>query len=127
MPSTSKPRNVEVVKIEQSQAAASGQRYVQRIDSNGIMEITHIHFPPNCNALVDVAVGIYPESGKSIQLIPTEESTFINLDDVTIPFHPYEPVESGYRMWVDIYNYDAVNPHNISVIAEVRISAEEEG
>jgi len=116
------PTNVEVVKIEQNQLAATGARYIQRIDSVGIMEVLWIHFPPNCNALVDIAVGIYPESGKSIQLIPTQDNTYINLDDVTIAFHPYEPTEAGYRLWADIYNYDAGNSHNISIMAEIRKS-----
>lgn len=116
---TGQATNTEVVKIEQTQAASTGQRYTTDIRTKGDLQTIWVHFPAGCNALVEVATGIRTERGVFRQLVPSWKGEFINLDNVTVPFQVDEPVEEGDVLWADIYNYDSTNPHNISVLGEI--------
>ena len=69
-----------------------------------------IHFPPGCNALVDVAAGYSQDK----RLLP--DVGYLALDNVT----PTWPIEKDMGdidlLWVEIRNGDEVNSHTISVI-----------
>jgi len=68
-----------------------------------------ISFPPGCAGLVKVAVW----KGMK-QLVP--DRGFLNLDNATPVFPFEEPIREGDRIWVDIYNYDALNKHTPQVL-----------
>ena len=80
----------------------------------GRIKAVTMHFPQNCNALVDVAFG-----HSEVWVIPSEINTYIALNAATPTFPADEPVEKGEYLWVEIRNGDGLNPHSISVIATV--------
>jgi len=68
-----------------------------------------IHWPPGCNALVEVAVGYSQDK----RLLP--EEGYLALDNATPTWNVNKVTESD-TLWVEIRNGDSVNPHTISVI-----------
>lgn len=80
----------------------------------GRIKAVTMHFPQNCNALVDVAFG-----HSEVWLIPSEIDTYIALNNATPTFPTDEPVEKGEHLWVAMRNGDGAEPHSISVIATV--------
>ena len=66
-------------------------------------------WPPNCNGLVDIAMGIgntqiYPEHG------------FLALNATTPIFRGNPvPVRRNTQIWVEFQNHDAANPHTPTV------------
>jgi hypothetical protein len=68
-----------------------------------------IHWPPGCNALVEVAVGYSQDK----RLLP--EEGYLALDDTTPTWVVNKDIESD-TLWAEIKNGDSVNAHTISVI-----------
>lgn len=100
---------VTQIRIQQTLAPLTGNRFFDKCPWDAIMTSICFHFPPGCNALVDVAAG---HSGK--QAFPQEG--FIALDAATPVFPISERVTAGEQLWCEIRNGDAVNPHTITVI-----------
>lgn len=75
-----------------------------------------VHFPTNCNAKVDVAVG--HEYSRN-WLLPSLMDTYIALDDTTQSWYFVgEGVEKGESIWTRMRNR-GLNPHTISVVVTV--------
>ncbi len=102
-------RKREVIRFVETVAAASGVEVFQDTPAGGIVKDVLIHWPPGCQALVDVAV-----SHQQTQFCPREG--YLNLDDVTPTFKTEERVENGEEFKVEIRNADALNPHTITVV-----------
>lgn len=79
-------------------------------------EITEIkvHWPTNCNAKVDVAVG-----HNTKWVLPSDVEKYIALDDTTQSW-PFtgEVVEKGEKIWTRMQNR-GTNPHTITVTVTV--------
>jgi len=74
-----------------------------------------IHWPPGCLGLVDVRCG-----HGIAQCLPSRESLYLNLDNVTPEFHfKDEEVGGSEPLWTEINNRDGGNDHNITVVMEV--------
>lgn len=72
------------------------------------------HWPPGCNALVDIAFG-----HKDTWVMPALVDTFLALDDATPVFVANEPIEKGEELWMIVRNGDAINPHTVSVAVTI--------
>ena len=82
-------------------------------DVSGHIKSITIAFPPGCSGLVRVAVW------KNLkQLVP--DKGFLNLDNATPVFPFEEPVQIGDRIWIDVYNYDAMNKHTPQVLVIIQ-------
>lgn len=97
------------INFQQTLAPLQGGRFSRNCPWDAVITSIMLHFPPGCNALVDVAIG----HGNS-QLCPTDG--FVALDAATPVIPMRESVKSGEEFWVEIRNGDAINPHTISVI-----------
>lgn len=76
------------------------------------VKVVTIHWPANCNALVDVMVG----HGVT-QFCPREG--YLALNDAT-PSYPFdEPVDEREEIWVEMINGDGGFTHNITVTVTV--------
>lgn len=93
-------------------AANSGIRLSDSIPFNGHVKEIMIHWPPGCNALVDVMVG-YELS----QLCP--RSGFLALDSVTPAYQFNFPVVKDRQCWVEMRNRDGLWPHTITVTVSI--------
>lgn len=78
-------------------------------------EITEIalHFPLNCNALVEIMSGV-----RQVQVAPAVGT--IALDNATKGFSVRKEVVYGERLWADINNGDAGFAHTPSIIFTIR-------
>lgn len=65
-----------------------------------------LHFPPGCNGLVQVRVGVDQ----------TELTDWIALDDTTQNLRASFHVKQGDRIWAEIFNYDSEYSHKIGVV-----------
>jgi len=72
------------------------------------------HWPPGCNALVEVAFG-----HKDTWVMPALVDTFLALDDATPVFVSNEPIGKGEELWMIVRNGDGANPHTISVAVTI--------
>jgi hypothetical protein len=103
------PENIREFRIQQTVPAATGVILNQMPPFDGYIREVKIHWPPGCNAFVDVRVGHGTK-----QFCPFEG--FLSLDAVT-PTYPFnEYVEHTENIWVEIQNTDGGNPHTISVM-----------
>jgi hypothetical protein len=104
-------QRTEQVPFVQNLAPGQGVRLTHEIelDQGEVVQVT-FHFPAGCNALVDIAFGI---GGR--QILPT--TGVLSLNDATPSFYIKEKVKRGAVLWVQMANGDAVNPHNVSVVA----------
>ena len=100
------------VQFRQAVAASTGQVMSERCPLTGKCISITFHFPPGCNALVLVRAGIGQE-----QLIPS--NGFIALDDATPKFPILKDVLYGQRLWIEIQNTDAINPHTPGIIFDL--------
>lgn len=111
------PEGVMPTKIEQIPFAynltvagtpTSGVMLSEYAPFSGYIKEVSIHWPANCNGLVDVRVGHGTK-----QFCPDEG--YLALNDVT-PTYPFnEWVNDHEEIWVELQNGDALFPHNITV------------
>jgi len=102
------------VKFKETLAPLAGIEVDKRCPLEGEIISVTIHWPLNCNALVDVAVG-----HDGTWLCPSEPDTFLALNDATPTFPMKEPVVWDERLWAIISNGDGGNPHTITVIITI--------
>jgi len=100
---------VTQVSIQGVLAALTGNRFFAVAPWKALMTSICFHFPPGCNALVDVAAGhlakqAFPQQG------------FLALDNATPVFPVHEELIAGEQLWAEIRNGDAINPHTLTVI-----------
>lgn len=86
----------------------------------GTIKNVILHFPPGCNALVEVRV-----SHGTKQIVPREG--YIALNDATPTFEVNEPINVGDSILVEIINHDSTYSHTISTIINISESPEEVG
>ncbi len=72
------------------------------------------HYPPGCNALVDIAFG-----HSSAWLLPSMVNTYMALDAATPVFNISEPIKKSEEMWIIVRNRDGANPHDVSVTVTI--------
>jgi len=72
------------------------------------------HWPPGCNALVDIAFG-----HGDTWVMPALVDTFLALDNATPVFVSNEPTTKGEELWMIVRNGDGVNPHTVSVAVTI--------
>lgn len=84
---------------------------------NGYVSFVVMHFPPGCNALVQVQLAHEKGSagGPRTGILPTDANTFLALDNATPNVNLHFPVKRGDWFYLRIRNTDGVNPHTISV------------
>jgi len=97
------------VRFQETLQPLTGDRFTQDCPYDAIITSICFHFPPGCNALVDVAVG----HGEK-QCFPREGS--IALDAATPVFSINELVNRDEALWAEIKNSDSVNAHTITGI-----------
>lgn len=92
----------------------TGQRIWTKCPLMG--RITQIipHWPPGCNAYVDVAFG-----HSDTWVMPPGTDTFIALDNATPVMNVSEPVIKGEELWMIVNNHDKINPHAITITLTV--------
>ena len=106
------PLETRQVVLSATVPAATAQQIVDFSPLTGRITSVTFHFPPGCNALVDVA---FWKGG--IQISPKQG--FLALDDATPTYPMSEPVRGWDRLWILIRNTDAVNQHTPSVIVTI--------
>lgn len=98
--------------FRKSIAALAEEYEIKRsIWDGNIREIT-VHFPPGCNALVEVKV-----FHGSTQILP--EKGGLALDDATPTFIVEREVRAGDSIRVDWINHDDSYAHTVSVIVGI--------
>lgn len=101
------PTKIEQLLFAYNLAALQGILLTEKAPFFGYIKEVSIHWPPGCNALVDVRVGHAIR-----QFCPREG--YLALDAVT-PTYPFnEWVEKDEETWVEMKNTDGVNSHNIT-------------
>lgn len=78
----------------------------------GRIKVIIIHWPMNCNALVDVRVG----HGVT-QFCP--RTGYLALNDATVSYYFNEPVDDHEEIWVEMINGDGGFTHNITVTVAI--------
>lgn len=101
------------VQFRQNCAALGGYQLNEASPLTGRIVMVTFHYPPGCNALVDVQFLnytqlIYPSSG------------FLALDSATPQFPLDEPVKKNDQLIVVMNNHDAVNAHQITVVVSIQ-------
>jgi len=109
--------------INIAQDAESGQQYTIRrvVTKKGYLSSGFIHFPPGCFGFVDVRVSL-EISGTEVPICPipdleTSTQQFVSIDDFTLPFPIDRDIGKDDLIIVEIRNGDAVNDHDITVLA----------
>lgn len=88
--------------------AGSGARIEELSVLTGFVKEVTIHWPPGCNAFVDVVVGY-----QNTQFCP--RAGFLALDSATPTYYFNEPITKDRPIWVIMQNRDGGFPHNITV------------
>lgn len=112
--STLEERNAVVgettqVNFRETITSLEGDRFEKECPFDGIITSACFHFPPGCNALVDIAIG-----HSDTQSFPREGA--IALDSASPVFPVNEVVSEGEILWTEIKNGDSANSHTVSVI-----------
>ena len=94
--------------------ASQGARVSEVSPLTGTITQIVPHWPPGCNALVDIAFG-----HKDIWVMPGLVDTYLALDNATPVFVSSEPIEKGEELFMIVRNGDAINPHTVSVAVTI--------
>jgi len=78
----------------------------------GMIKEVKIHWPDRCNGLVGIAVW-----HGTTQFLP--KTGFLALNNAIVPYVINEPILDAEKVWVDMYNQDAVFPHQPTVTVRV--------
>lgn len=81
------------------------------LETGAIKEIV-VHFPPGCNALVEIKVW-----HGSTQILP--EKGGIALDGATPTFSIEKPIKLGDSIRVEWVNHDNIYEHTVSIIVNI--------
>jgi len=102
----------EQIRFQQTVQPLQGIRDEDFVPLDGRITSVCIHWPLNCNALVDVAVG----HGHK-QFMPI--GGFLALNDATPVFACSEDCKRNETVWAIIQNTDGFAAHTISVIITI--------
>ena len=94
--------------------ASQGARVSEVSPLTGTITQIVPHWPPGCNALVEIAFG-----HKDTWVMPALVDTFLALDNATPVFVSNEPIEKGEELWMIVRNGDGTNPHTVSVAVTI--------
>lgn len=92
----------------------TGQRIWTKCPLTGSITQIIPHWPPGCNAYVDVAFG-----HSDTWVMPPGTDTFIALDNATPVMNVSEPVIKGEELWMIVNNHDKINSHSITIVITV--------
>lgn len=108
------PQQSQQVVFRQNLLPLQGMRLVEQALFNSTLVEVIMHWPANCNGLVDIAMGI-----GNTQIYPTHG--FIALNAATVEFrdNPID-VKRGLSVWVELQNHDGLNPHDPSILVTLR-------
>jgi hypothetical protein len=95
--------------FRQQIAAATDVTLSMRCPLNGVITQVNPHFPSGCNALVGIKFG----TDRHGQCFP--DTGFLALDNASPVFAVNITVEYDERLWMEVQNGDAVNPHTPSL------------
>ena len=106
------------VNFRQNLTPGQGVNIQERLSIlDGRLLSVQVHWPNGCNGLVGVAcwIGDY-------QFLPRNPA-YLALNDCTTTYAIDEiiKVSSSVPLWVDLYNADAVNSHEISVVMGLEV------
>ena len=106
------PLMTQQIVFQQSLDVNQGIRLEDIVPLDGVITSVTIHFPFNCNGLVDVAFG-----HSSKQICPI--SGFIALNDACPIFPTHETCERNETVWCIMNNHDGGAAHTIACIATI--------
>jgi len=106
------PKVIEQIPFAYTLAALQGVMLTEYAPFSGYIRQVMIHFPPGCNALVEVRIG---HSTK--QFCP--KNGYLALDDASPIFQFNEWVSDHEEIFVEMRNGDTANPHNISCTVSI--------
>lgn len=109
-----------VIPFKKTVPAETQDELERNVLRDSIVDSVLMLFPAGCHNLVEVNLRYIPEKGKSIDVCPSVEDSFIALDDVAALFHPNTPVKAPGNLRVEWWNYDTLNSHEVVVIASLR-------
>ena len=98
--------------IRKNISTLSEEKASDRIENSGTITQCVMHFPPGCNALVEVRM---LHNGKAI--CPVDG--YIALDETTPVFGLLEPCREGDTITAEFINHDESYEHTISVIVSI--------
>jgi len=104
----------EQINIRYNCPASTGVVLRQEIRKDGWLTNGFMHFPPGCNALVQVRM-MLETGGRRIEVTPVEHQ-FIALDEANYAYPIDIEVKMKDAIIVEVNNYDSTNDHQISVI-----------
>ena len=104
--------------LELRQTVAPGMGVILAAFAPVTGKITAItrHWPPGCGSPAGCLMLIAIHLG-GMQMLP--QVGFAAMDSATPTVPMNQPVRSGQRIWVELQNLDAVNPHTVSVLIEI--------
>lgn len=102
----------EILTFRKTILAAQSDEQDRRVGVKGIIIAAFMHFPPGTNGLVEVRIVL----GGTDAIVPSQENTFIALDDETFPATGLSiPVSPGSIVRVEWFNYDGAFAHTVPV------------
>ena len=104
----------EQINIRYDCPKSTGVVLRQEIRKDGWLTDGFMHFPPGCNALVQVRM-MLETGGRRLEVTPIQNQ-FIALDDANYVYPIDIEVKMRDAIIVEVNNYDSVNAHQISVI-----------
>lgn len=101
------------IRFMETLAPLTGDKFAELCPWPAVNTSVAFHFPPGCNALVDVVVGhsdrqTYPRTG------------YIALNDASPVFQTYELISEHEPIWAEIRNADGINSHTITIIMTIQ-------
>lgn len=102
------PLKIEQIPFSYNLAVLQGVTLMEYAPFSGYIKEVCIHWPLNCNALVDVRVGHGVK-----QFCPDEGYLALNDTTPTYPFNEW--IKDHEEIWVELRNTDGLSPHNITV------------
>lgn len=101
-------QKIEQIPFSYNLAPLQGVTMTENAPFTGRIKAVTIHWPLNCNALVDVRIG-----HGVVQFCPN--AGYLALNDATPTYQFNELVKDREEIWVEMLNGDGLSPHNITV------------
>lgn len=106
-------KEIELISFRKVLTALEKDEIFEDVSFDGYVIEVQIHWPDNCDALVDVAV-----FHNNKQFCPRDE--YLALNNVTPRYTFNRPVNQGDDLWVKFRSRDGSSPHTITVTISVR-------
>ena len=106
------PQKTQQIVFQQTLLVNTGIRLADQVPLDGLITSVTMHFPLNCNGLVDIAFG-----HNSKQIIPI--GGFIALNDACPVFPTHEECKRNEEIWCIMDNHDGGFPHTVACIVTI--------